>query len=118
MNDANYQEFMWTFSKQPVLLQFDPDNEIVLKQASLTQGLFYTKTWTGAVNDDWNLAGNWNPSGVPTNESVRIPASVTLMPVIRNIGMSCGRLLIESGAKLTISSGMTLTTLGTVIIQE
>src|SRR5262249_12925818 len=23
------------------------------------------KTWTGAVSTDWNVAGNWSPSGVP-----------------------------------------------------
>jgi hypothetical protein len=117
MNDINYQEYMRTLSKQPVSLQFDPDNEIVLKLATLTQGVFYTKTWTGSISDDWNVAGNWNPAGVPTNESVKIPALAVRMPVIRNDGMSCGRMLIKQGATFTITPGMKLTTLGTVIIE-
>ena len=114
MNTNNYQEFTWTFSKQPTGFTFDPDNEIVLKLASLSEGVFYTKTWTGAVSDDWNASGNWLPSGVPVNESVRIPAGATRMPVIRNNGMSCGAMLIEDGATLLVSSGFKLTALGTV----
>jgi hypothetical protein len=39
MNDANYQQFTWTFSKQPVFLQFDPFRQIVLKTASTIVGL-------------------------------------------------------------------------------
>jgi len=117
INDFNHQEYNWTFSKTPVSLQFDPDNEIVLKQATLTQGVFYTKTWTGSISDDWNESGNWNPAGVPTNESVKIPAMALRMPVIRNDGMSCGRMLVEQGATFTVNPGMKLTTLGTVIIE-
>ncbi|MEO8539704.1 MAG: hypothetical protein ABI577_08180 [bacterium] len=34
-----------------------------------------TRTWTGAVNLNWNTAGNWNPSGVPVDgDSVFIGA--------------------------------------------
>jgi aminopeptidase N len=39
MNDANNQVFSWTFSKQPVTFQFDPTNEIVLKQGSTVLGI-------------------------------------------------------------------------------
>ncbi len=117
MNTSNYQEYSWTFSKQPTSFSFDPGNEIVLKQATLTQGIFYTKTWTGAISDDWNVAGNWNPAGVPVNESVKVPATATRMPVVRNSGMSCGSLLIEANASLIVSSSYNLTTYGTVIRQ-
>ena len=34
MNDSNNEYFNWTFNKQPVSFQFDPDNQIVLKKAS------------------------------------------------------------------------------------
>jgi aminopeptidase N len=117
MNTANYQEFTWTFSKVPVTLTFDPGNEIVLKQATLTQGVFYTKTWTGVLSDDWKTAGNWTPNGFPVNESVKIPATAIRMPVVRNIGSSCGTLLIENGATLTITPGVDLVVLGTVTRQ-
>ncbi len=117
MNEVNYQEFTWTFSKQPTSFIFDPGNEIVLKQATLTQGVFYTKTWTGAVSDDWNVDDNWLPLGVPINESVKIPANAVRMPAVRNSGMSCGSLLIENGATLAVDEGAHLSALGTLIRQ-
>jgi hypothetical protein len=39
MNDVNQQVFSFSFDKQPGILYFDPYNEIVLKQASLTVGI-------------------------------------------------------------------------------
>ncbi len=117
MNSANHQEFVWTFGKQPVSLAFDPGNEIVLKQATLTAGVFYTKTWTGAVSDDWNVAGNWSPAGVPAGESVKLPAGADTMPVVRNSGMMCGALLVEDGAALTVIPGVTLTVTGSATRQ-
>ena len=39
MNDVNYQSFSWTFGKQPVFFQFDPDRQIVLKGGSTIVGL-------------------------------------------------------------------------------
>jgi aminopeptidase N len=117
MNTINYQEYTWTFAKQPASLIFDPGNEIVLKQATLTEGVFYTKTWSGALSDDWNATGNWVPAGVPVNESVKITASATRMPVIRYNGMSCGSLLVEDGATLTVSPGVQFAAGGTVTRQ-
>jgi autotransporter-associated beta strand protein len=32
-------------------------------------------TWTGAVSTDWNTAGNWSPSGVPTFGNVNFNGS-------------------------------------------
>ena len=39
MNDANNQIFTWTFNKKPIQFNFDPDDEIVLKQGTTTLGL-------------------------------------------------------------------------------
>lgn len=39
MNDVNNQLFVFTFNRQPVSLVFDPNNDIVLKQASLILGI-------------------------------------------------------------------------------
>ncbi|MEI6435309.1 MAG: M1 family metallopeptidase [Bacteroidota bacterium] len=111
-NTKNYEEFQWTFRKQPSNLIFDPGNEVLLKQAGISQGLFYTKTWTGAISDDWNISGNWNPAEVPVNESVKIPVSALRMPVVRTSGMSCGAILIEDGATMTVLPGVTLTIQG------
>ena len=117
INVFNHQEFNWTFSKQPASLAFYPDNEIVLKQATLAPGIFYTKTWTGATSDNWNVSTNWAPVGVPTNESVKIPAGAVRMPVVKDSGMSCGALLVEGEASLLINPGFTLSANGTVIKQ-
>ena len=37
MNDNNNQIFTWVFNRQPAAVYFDPNNNIVLKQASLSQ---------------------------------------------------------------------------------
>jgi aminopeptidase N len=37
MNDVNNQMFYFTFTRQPSTVQFDPDNQIVLKSAALQQ---------------------------------------------------------------------------------
>ena len=39
INDSNNQVFCLSFSKQPGLVEFDPDNKIVLKQANLSEGI-------------------------------------------------------------------------------
>ena len=39
MNDVNEQLFQWTFPKRPVILFFDPSNQIVLKQGSTVVGI-------------------------------------------------------------------------------
>ena len=116
MNEANNQEFTWTFNKQPSRFWFDPGNEILLKQATTTEGVFYIRTWTGSGGTNWNSAGNWNPSGVPLAESIRIPASVTNMPVISDAGMSCGSLTIDRGATLTINPGKSLNVTGRILL--
>lgn len=48
------------------------------------------RTWTGAVNTDWNNAGNWNPEEVPAaNSDIIIPGALTNYPLLdqsRKIG--------------------------------
>ena len=39
MNSNNYEQYTWAFNKKPVELIFDPNNEIVLKQASTFVGI-------------------------------------------------------------------------------
>jgi aminopeptidase N len=39
MNDTNNQVYYWTFNQQPTGFQFDPNNDIVLKQGSTTIGI-------------------------------------------------------------------------------
>jgi aminopeptidase N len=39
MNDVNNQIFTWTFNKQPIQFNFDPNDEIVLKQGTTVLGV-------------------------------------------------------------------------------
>jgi hypothetical protein len=62
-----------------------------------------SKVWTAAVNNAWNLAGNWSPNGIPTAlDNVFIPASVT-SPVIP-VTSSINDLGIEAGATVTLAA--------------
>ncbi len=74
------------------------------------------RTWAGTVSDDWNVAGNWSPAGVPGwNDDVLIPASAPFMPVVRNQGHSCRNLVVTpGGGAVQISPGYVLTVNGTI----
>ncbi len=102
-------------------------------------GLFCTlsskavlKTWVGG-NNNWNTAGNWSPSGVPTfndtalfntsvtvsvdiapniaalqlksNANVIFSAAANRLIIIGNGGTSVEALLIQAGCSLTLGSG-------------
>jgi hypothetical protein len=74
------------------------------------------RTWTGAVSDDWNVAGNWSPVGVPGwNDDVLIPETAPFMPVVRDPGLSCREVVVSpGGGELHISPGFVLTVNGSV----
>lgn len=65
-------------------------------------------TWTGAVDESWNVAGNWS-SGVPIASSdVIIPDVSTHDPVIA-ASVSVKSLIVNEDAALSITSAGTLT---------
>jgi hypothetical protein len=71
------------------------------------------RTWTGAVNDDWNAAGNWSPEGVPGfNDNVLITTGPSIMPVIRTSGLSCYKVFLQEGSTLRLNPGIILTITG------
>jgi len=75
------------------------------------------KTWTGAVNELWNVAGNWSPQGIPTfQENVYIPANAANMPEVMVNGMTCNNLNIDPDASITIRSGFSLDVKGDMTI--
>jgi aminopeptidase N len=78
MNDVNYQGFDWTFSKQPVNLQFDRGNQIVLKDGSTTVGITDRTGDNGKVYLSQNIP---NPAGNSTRilYDLREPANVELI---------------------------------------
>jgi aminopeptidase N len=63
MNDANYQQFVFTFNRQPTGLVFDPNNDIVLKQASLILGVANSENeLAGEYSLSQNYPNPFNPS--------------------------------------------------------
>jgi hypothetical protein len=79
----------------------------------VTVSVAVTRTWTGVMNELWNVAGNWNPSGIPNAvDDVVIPATAVNMPEISVQGMNCYNLFIDPGASLTVRSGFTLNVQG------
>ncbi|MEI6575480.1 MAG: hypothetical protein WCO63_04805, partial [Bacteroidota bacterium] len=68
-------------------------------------------TWTGAVNNDWNTAGNWC-GGIPTaSTDVIIPLLVN-QPIIGVAGGVCNDITLQNDATLEISSTYGLTVSG------
>jgi aminopeptidase N len=81
INDANNQVFSFTFSKQPHSVEFDPDNDIVLKQATLTEGTAESK---GNDNDAAaHLYQNTpNPCSGKTQIAFELPSAMSVKIVI------------------------------------
>ncbi|MEI7895875.1 MAG: hypothetical protein WCJ26_02475 [bacterium] len=77
------------------------------------------KTWSGAIDEKWNVAGNWCPAGVPgVLDDVVIPATAAIMPEVKVQSMSCKDLTIMAGASLKISPDFTLNVTGLLTIEQ
>jgi hypothetical protein len=64
-------------------------------------------TWTGAVNNLWNVAGNWLPLVVPTSgDNILIPSGTPELNVDFTVA---GQLTINGTGTLTIAPNKTLT---------
>ncbi|MFZ4401340.1 MAG: fibronectin type III domain-containing protein [Bacteroidales bacterium] len=74
--------------------------------------------WTGAVNTNWLVAGNWSDLTVPTSlVDVVIPSAPLNQPHITSALTTpalCNNLTIQSGAVLTIDAGKALTVSGLI----
>lgn len=85
---------------------------------SLTWPVTTAKTWVGgdpAGVDDWNVAGNWSPVGVPDNTyDVTIPTA-TNYPQIKTANASCKSLTLSNG-QLELKSGYDLSVVGDILI--
>ncbi|MDP1892306.1 MAG: Ig-like domain-containing protein [Gemmatimonadaceae bacterium] len=67
--------------------------------------------WTGAVNSDWNTAGNWSPAFAPSAADVVTIPVTTTAPTITSPTSVVG-VIVAPGATLTNNS--TLTILGSL----
>ncbi|MFC2176148.1 T9SS type A sorting domain-containing protein [Bacteroidota bacterium] len=75
---------------------------------TVTVGGSCDKYWTGALSTAWNVAGNWNPSGVPASSADVIIPNVTNDPVISTNVVS-GDIDLQAGATLNVDPSGTLT---------
>jgi hypothetical protein len=81
----------------------------------------FTSTWIGGASSNWNTAANWDNSIVPTAlyDAIIPTLGVTHFPAIASgQGISCNNLTVQANASLTIESGGSLTTNGTITNSE
>ncbi|HNY02643.1 MAG TPA: hypothetical protein PKG48_08660 [Bacteroidales bacterium] len=90
---------------------------IAMDTACVNTGV--TRNWTGAVSDEWNLAENWAPEGVPAaDDDVIIPPSAPFMPVVRINGLNCRTLNVLPGGRLQVNPGIVLTVNGSCLLKN
>ncbi len=72
-------------------------------------------TWTGALDNNWNLPGNWCNNAVPTATTNAIIPDVTVPPGSGNfpiqnsiVNYEVLNVLIETGASISFNNGATL----------
>ncbi|MEQ9280820.1 MAG: T9SS type A sorting domain-containing protein [Balneola sp.] len=81
---------------------------------SAEQSKAQDKVWTGAVDSSWHVAGNWNPTGVPTSgQTVSMRGNITPYPVITS-NVTVRSVIVNQyysnpGDELTIRNNATLT---------
>lgn len=90
----------------------DLHNNIVLKSAI---PIGYTHSWSGSSNTDWNNAGNWCPTSVPTIANGAYIHFVNNQPTIASSSYSVNNIGIDSLAVLTINSNATLAITNSII---
>ncbi|WP_406844731.1 T9SS sorting signal type C domain-containing protein [Flavobacterium soyae] len=82
---------------------------------------YVSKTWNGSVSTNWNTAGNWTPSGVPTaDDCVVIPdlTSIANKPEITgtNTEFKAHTINLSNNSLLTVQSTNTLTVTNAVTV--
>ncbi|NPD44953.1 MULTISPECIES: LamG-like jellyroll fold domain-containing protein [unclassified Lentimicrobium] len=74
-----------------------------------------TLTWDGSESSDWHTSANWDGDIVPTsNDHIVISSSGTAPVIGSGLSGDCKNLTINSGATLTIESGGSIITTGTI----
>ena len=76
---------------------------------------FGEMVWDGSESEAWGDPGNWNMNLIPdANYNVTIPNTMNSPFISTGTGAFCNNLTINSGASLTVASGGSLITNGTV----
>jgi len=84
------------------------------KELTLSESVLLALTWNGSVSTSWVTAGNWTPTGAPSdNTAVTIPdAGTTSYDATLPEVATCGLMILESGAILNASDSAVLTITG------
>lgn len=61
-------------------------------------------TWTGATSNDWGIAANWSPAGLPSTSTNVIIPNTTNKPVVSASGPEAKTVTVQSGGVLTITA--------------
>lgn len=86
MNDANSQVFTFNFDRQPTDIAFDPDNNIVLKTATLSEIEPVAVEENELKPYQYNLAQNYpNPFNPTTTIGYSIPAAGNVVLKVFNV---------------------------------
>lgn len=64
-------------------------------------------TWTGAVSDDWNTAGNWT-AAVPSAATDAIIPAISRFPIITTTNAVARAITIEAGGALRVAANARL----------
>jgi hypothetical protein len=109
MNDVNNQLFSWTFNRQPNTFTFDPNNNVVLKTASLILG---TENLSGNIPAEFKLHQNEpNPFNPVTMINFDVPVkSLVKITVYDALGKEVSVLVndFKDAGKHTVSfNGLT-----------
>ncbi|MFZ1321635.1 MAG: M1 family aminopeptidase [Ignavibacteria bacterium] len=96
MNDINDQVFTWEFDRQPTTLQFDPNNDIVLKQGNTQPGLVNINSVGNEIPKQYNLYQNYpNPFNPVTNINFDIPVKAEVEIKIMDISGKLVQTLVK-----------------------
>lgn len=79
----------------------------------------YKKLWDGSENEHWNIADNWTPSGIPTQDNCIVIPGIGTMPILSTTNGTAPipptpfgngkNLTLLDGAYLELDSGTDLT---------
>jgi hypothetical protein len=74
-------------------------------------------TWSGAIDDKWNTAGNWSCGTVPTiYTDVTIPSAPTNQPHVIGATGHAKTLTVSSGAAVTVLTNGSLDVVGAIAV--